>query len=232
MGHPRESGIDPPQTLDISHWDKYWLKWLKRLADAFPKVETYSETLTPVSVAANTTAEQTFTVNGLQTSDILTVNKPSLDAGIGIVNVRVTSINTMAITYSNNTGGAIVPTCLHLEDMEYKHWFAPELYGREITMPANIALTTMIHASEHIAILSKGSMTIYSEDGVKRVEAPCTMITKIGTKRAIYTHSEVVFTTIHANPENEKDINKLVDKMTFKTEQAFLDYALLLEDKG
>jgi len=114
--------------------------------------------------------------------------------------------------------------CLYLDDMKYRHWFAPELYGREITMPANLALTTMIHASENIAILSKGSMTIYSEAGTQYVEAPFTMITKIGTKRAIVTHSEVVFTTIHSNPDNEKDIDKLVAKMTFKTEQDFIDY--------
>jgi len=114
--------------------------------------------------------------------------------------------------------------CLYLEDMEYNHWFAPGLYGREITMPANMALTTMIHASEHIAILTKGRITVYSENGIQEFEAPHTMITKIGTKRAMYTHTEVVFITVHANPDNEQDIDKLVDKMTFKTEQDFIDY--------
>jgi len=113
--------------------------------------------------------------------------------------------------------------CLHLEDMGYKHWFAPGLYGREITMPANMALTTMIHATEHIAFLLSGSMTIYSEDGTFEIEAPHTMITKIGTKRAIYTHSIVVFTTVHANPENETDIDKLVGKMTFESTENYLE---------
>jgi len=117
--------------------------------------------------------------------------------------------------------------CLFLDDMEYTHWFAPGLYGREITIPGDIALTTMIHASEHIAILSKGKMDIYTEEGIKTIEAPYTMITKIGTKRAIYTHSECVFTTIHANPENETDIDKLVGKMTFKSEN---DYQKSLEE--
>lgn len=111
-----------------------------------------------------------------------------------------------------------------LDDMEYKHWFAPGLYGREITIPANMALTTMIHASEHIAIVSKGSLTVYSESGVEKIEAPYTMITKIGTKRAIYTHSETVFTTIHLNPDNEKDVKKLVSSLTFENEQDFLEY--------
>lgn len=114
--------------------------------------------------------------------------------------------------------------CLCLEDMEYKHWFAPGLYGRQITMPANLALTTMIHASENIAILAKGKMTIFSENGTDVIEAPHVMITKIGTKRAIYCHNEVVFITVHHNPDNEKDIDTLVNKMTFRNEQEFIEY--------
>lgn len=110
MGHPTEKGIDAPQTMGTDVWDTYWLRWFKRLADAFPKIQTYSVDLTPSSVAANTTAEQAFTVNGLTNSDIVTVNKPSLNAGIGIGNARVSATNTLAITYINNTGSPITPT--------------------------------------------------------------------------------------------------------------------------
>lgn len=105
-----EKGLDPPQTLGIEAWDTYWIKWIKRLADVFPKTQTYSQSLTPTSVAANTTAEQTFTVTGLVTSDIITINKPSLNAGIGIVNARVSAANTLAITYINVSGSPITPT--------------------------------------------------------------------------------------------------------------------------
>ena len=105
-----EKGLDPPQTLGIEAWDTYWIKWIKRLADRFPKTQTYSKTLTPTSVAANATAEQTFTVTGLVVSDIITINKPSLDAGIGIVNVRVSTVDTLAITYGNFTASPITPT--------------------------------------------------------------------------------------------------------------------------
>lgn len=69
-----------------------------------------SLTLNPVSVAANTTAEQTFTVQGLRVGDqVLAVNKPSATAGAGIVNHRVSAANTLAITFSNNTGSGIDP---------------------------------------------------------------------------------------------------------------------------
>lgn len=105
-----EKGLDPPQTLSVDHWDNYWLKWFKRLQDSFPKTQTYTSTLTPSSVAANTTAEQTFTINGLSTLDLVFINKPSLDAGIGVLGARVSAANTLAITYINATGSPATPT--------------------------------------------------------------------------------------------------------------------------
>lgn len=68
------------------------------------------QVLTPVSVAANTTAEQTFTVPGLQVGDSIDVNKTSHQVGLSIGNVRVSAANTLAIQYVNTTAGAIVPT--------------------------------------------------------------------------------------------------------------------------
>lgn len=106
-----EKGIEAPQSIDIvEHWSGYWLLWLKRLQDVFPRIQTYTSTLTPSSVAANTTAEQTFTVTGLNTSDLVFVNKPSLNAGLGIAGTRVTAANTLGITYINPTGGSLTPT--------------------------------------------------------------------------------------------------------------------------
>lgn len=75
------------------------------------KVVVYTPTLSPVAVAADTTAEQTFTVTGLTTSDtICSFNKPTAQAGLGVVGMRVSAADTLAITYSNNTAGSITPT--------------------------------------------------------------------------------------------------------------------------
>ena len=60
-------------------------------------------------VAANTTAEQTFTVPGLRTKHVVVVNKPAADAGLGIVNARVSAADTLAITFVNATGTPIDP---------------------------------------------------------------------------------------------------------------------------
>lgn len=76
------------------------------------KIGYFSLTLSPASVAANTTAEQTFSSTGigLLTTDFVQVNKPTAQAGLGIVGIRVSAADQLAITFSNNTGSPIVPT--------------------------------------------------------------------------------------------------------------------------
>lgn len=75
------------------------------------ELQIVSVALTPSAVGANTTAQQTFTVTGVKTTDVvISVEKPSHQAGIGIVGARVTAADTVGITFSNNTGAGITPT--------------------------------------------------------------------------------------------------------------------------
>lgn len=69
----------------------------------------YSQTITPASVAAATVAEQTFTVTGLTTADKVVVNHAVTGNATGIAGVRVSALNTLAISYVNPTAGALVP---------------------------------------------------------------------------------------------------------------------------
>lgn len=67
--------------------------------------------LSPAIVAANTSAEQTFTVTGLAVGDVVVaINKPTTQAGLGIVGMRVSAANTLAITFGNFTASGITPT--------------------------------------------------------------------------------------------------------------------------
>lgn len=66
--------------------------------------------MNPGSIAANTSAELTFTLPGLLTSDVVfNVTKPTLTAGIDVGNVRVSAANTVAITFQNSTASPIDP---------------------------------------------------------------------------------------------------------------------------
>ena len=66
--------------------------------------------LSPTSVANATSAEQTFTLQGLALNDGVYVNKPAAQAGLGIVGCRVSAANTLAITFMNATAATITPT--------------------------------------------------------------------------------------------------------------------------
>lgn len=66
--------------------------------------------ISPASVAKNTSAEQTFTVTGLNTDDLVVVTKPTAQSGLGIVNSRVTAKDTLGITFGNWFTTAVVPT--------------------------------------------------------------------------------------------------------------------------
>ena len=73
------------------------------------KTYVVSKSLDVASVAANTTAEQDFTVTGLKVGDFVTVSKPALSAGLGVVNARVKAADTLSITFVNATGSPIDP---------------------------------------------------------------------------------------------------------------------------
>jgi len=59
------------------------------------------------SVAANTTEEETFTLNGAKVGDFVMVSKPSLTAGIAVCSARVSADDTVAVTIVNPTAGAV-----------------------------------------------------------------------------------------------------------------------------
>jgi hypothetical protein len=74
------------------------------------RAEVITQTLTPVSVGIATCAEQTFTVPGLLTTDVVDVFWPGSATAVGLVGARVSGANTLALTFVNPTAGALVPT--------------------------------------------------------------------------------------------------------------------------
>jgi hypothetical protein len=64
-------------------------------------------TFNPASVATITTAEQSLTVIGLQVGDMVFWQKPTNTAGVGVVNMRVSAVNTLQVIFVNPTAGAV-----------------------------------------------------------------------------------------------------------------------------
>jgi hypothetical protein len=66
--------------------------------------------LTPGEIAANISEEEAYTVAGVAVGDAVAVNKPTLDAGLGIVGCRVSAADEVSIQWMNATSGALTPT--------------------------------------------------------------------------------------------------------------------------
>jgi hypothetical protein len=67
-------------------------------------------TISPALVVANTSVEQTFTLNSIAVGDFVYATKPSLQVGLSIIGGRVTAANTIGIGFINSTGAGITPT--------------------------------------------------------------------------------------------------------------------------
>jgi quercetin dioxygenase-like cupin family protein len=95
-----------------------------------------------------------------------------------------------------------------------EHIFMEGVYCRQITLPADSLVVGRIHRFEHISILSKGRVTVFTEHGTQEISAPASWVSPAGTKRVVLAHEESIWTTVHHNLENERDPDVLENKYT------------------
>jgi hypothetical protein len=93
-----------------------------------------------------------------------------------------------------------------------KHYFAPGIYAREISIKKGTVLTGAIHKTENLAILSCGRLQLVTESGTIEISAPHILTVKPGTKNAAYALEDSVWTNFF--PTEETDVDKLVELLT------------------
>ena len=65
------------------------------------------------------------------------------------------------------------------------------LYTRELFMPKDSIIVSLIHKQQHPTFLLKGKVSYITDEGeIKTIEAPHTIFTQIGTQRVIYMHED------------------------------------------
>ncbi len=91
-----------------------------------------------------------------------------------------------------------------------KHSFAEGMYVREIFIPKGMILTGKIHKHSHPNFLLKGKVKVVTESGGYQIlEAPMSIISVAGTKRAVHALEDTVWVTVHLNESNTADLNKI-----------------------
>lgn len=97
---------------------------------------------------------------------------------------------------------------IDIESLPLKHFVTDSgLYAREMIIPAGTIVTGKVKLHEHISVISAGFLTEVTTAGLQRIKAPYTMVSAPGTKRVVWAHTDVVWTTIHASEET--DIERL-----------------------
>ena len=82
-------------------------------------------------------------------------------------------------------------------EMPATNQWAPHMCIRSLFIPAGTILVGKMHRTEHFNILLKGSITILMDDGPKLFEAPCIFVSKAGTKKIGYAHTDVWYANTH-----------------------------------
>ena len=151
----------------------------------------------------------------------------------------------LAVTYSGLlaprlTGAALRSRILDLEGLllagpqaecPVRNLFSPGVMMREVTVPAGVVLVGAEHKTRHMNIISRGRIVVWTEDGMKELAAPCTFESLPGTKRAGYALEETVWTTVHANPDDETDIAVLCERFTTSKHTELMEYRNAIEHK-
>lgn len=112
-------------------------------------------------------------------------------------------------------------------EIPLRHFFIAGAYAREMFVPKGVWWTGKIHKFEQINILSKGDMSVVTQDGPVRVHAPFTIVSPAGSKRTGYAHEDSVWTCIlstHGVRFSEADLEQIEDIYVCGSEVEYMDY--------
>jgi hypothetical protein len=105
--------------------------------------------------------------------------------------------------------------------LDTQHFFVKGMYARQIIIPAGTTLIGKVHKSEHFFMLLKGDMTLWTEEGMRRVQAPYVACAKPGIKRVGFAHEDSVCINVHAT--DSTDLAVVEDELVEKEELSMID---------
>jgi hypothetical protein len=110
----------------------------------------------------------------------------------------------------------------HVQPVTFlRHHFAPGIYVREIWMPRSAMILGHRHKTDHLNIITQGKVLVRMDGRLEMITAgplPYTVRSGAGVRKALYIIEDTTWMTVHDNPTDERDIAKLEDMFTEKSE--------------
>ena len=94
-------------------------------------------------------------------------------------------------------------------------------WRRWLFRPADTLIVGKIHKKEHMYLVCSGEVTVVGPGYKERIVGPKMIISKPGTKRAVYAHTDAVCLTIHRT--DETDLDKIEKELIEEDETAMYD---------
>lgn len=79
-----------------------------------------------------------------------------------------------------------------------RHYFHAGMYCREVFRHAGVVIVGAVHRKEHFYMIAYGTVSITDGEGqTQEVTGPHIFMSKPGTKRAVYAHTDALCMTFH-----------------------------------
>lgn len=102
------------------------------------------------------------------------------------------------------------------------HKFTPNMYIREIFMPAGSIVTSALHLTTHPFFILKGDVSVWYYDvPIERYKAPYSGITKAGTRRLLYNHEDTIWVACYAT--HLTDIDEITKSLVCTDMNPYID---------
>lgn len=96
-----------------------------------------------------------------------------------------------------------------LDDFPLDHYFAPNVYGRRMLLPAGSTIVGKVHRHAHLNVVISGHAIVATPFGREEVRGGDVFVSKPGTKRAVTALVDTVWLTIHPNETDTQDLAEI-----------------------
>jgi hypothetical protein len=86
---------------------------------------------------------------------------------------------------------------------KYEHAFTDGIYIRKMFIPRDLLIVTKVHKTRHPYFIMYGDVSVYLDGVMVRLKAPFSGVTEPGTRRALRTHEDTLWITVHATDKTE-----------------------------
>lgn len=90
-----------------------------------------------------------------------------------------------------------------VNEQPLEHFFIPGAYARQMLILQGTLIIGKIHRYPCFNFIMRGRCTVFSEDGVREIQAPFFFVSQPGAKRVVAAHEETLWVTVHGTHKTD-----------------------------